>query len=165
MRHDLLLLRHAKSDWDAGAGRDHDRPLAPRGIAAAGRVGQWLAAAGPALDLVVTSSAVRALETARLALREGRLATPLRVEPSFYGSDVAAMLEAVRGLDEALAGVLLVGHEPTWSALASLLIGGGNVRMPTAAVAGIRFEVGSWGDVEPGAGELRFLLSPKVFGE
>jgi phosphohistidine phosphatase len=61
--------------------------------------------------------------------------------------------------------VLLVGHEPTWSALVSLLIGGGSIRLPTAGVAGIRFEADSWRDIEPGSGELRFLVAPKVLGE
>jgi phosphohistidine phosphatase len=162
MERDLLLLRHAKSDWEAGESDDHDRPLAPRGLVAAKRVGGWIAANGLAPDLAVSSTAVRAAETARLVLRSGRLEAPLRLERRFYQASVEAMLEAIRALDDRHGSVLLVGHEPTWSALVSLLIGGGRVRVPTAGLAGIRFELASWADVEPGSGELRFLVTPKA---
>ncbi|HUP23418.1 MAG TPA: histidine phosphatase family protein [Thermoanaerobaculia bacterium] len=162
MKRDLLLLRHAKSDWDAGAGSDHDRPLAPRGVAAAQRIGEWLAASGSSPDLVVASTAVRATETARLVLRAGRWDPPLRVERAFYVADVESMLEQVRLLDDACGCVLLVGHEPTWSRLASALIGGGAVRMPTAAVAGVQLELDSWRGVEAGSGTLRFLVTPRL---
>lgn len=162
MKLDLQLLRHAKSDWAAGAQSDHDRPLAPRGVAAAEAVGRWLAERELLPELVVASTAVRAAETARLVLRAAGCRAQLRQAGSFYESDVSTMLEAVRALDDASARVMLVGHEPVWSALASFLTGGGKVRMPTAAVAGIRFELGSWRDVDGGTGELRFLVTPRV---
>jgi phosphohistidine phosphatase len=161
----LLLLRHAKAEGAAAASSDHDRPLAPRGVAAAKRVGEWLAGFAPELDLVVASTALRAAETARLALLAGGLETALRLERGFYESDVPTLLEHVRSLDDACRCVLLVGHEPTWSALASALAGGGSLRLPTGAVAGVRFEAPTWSAVEPGAGELRFLVTPKVLGE
>ncbi|MGH8513640.1 MAG: SixA phosphatase family protein, partial [Gammaproteobacteria bacterium] len=37
----LLVMRHAKSDWDSGAGSDFDRPLAKRGERDAPRMGRW----------------------------------------------------------------------------------------------------------------------------
>lgn len=165
MKLDLLLLRHAKSDWESGEGPDHERPLAPRGVAAAKRTGEWLAAAVPELDLAIASTAVRAAETARLVLRAARLDVPLRLERSFYEAKVEDILAVVRQLDGDRCCVLLVGHEPTWSATASCLIGGGTLRMPTAALAGVRFEVPGWREAGPGAGELRFLVTPKVLEE
>jgi phosphohistidine phosphatase len=164
MKRDLLLLRHAKSDWDAGAGTDHDRPLAPRGVAAAKRIGEWLEASESSPDLVVASTAVRATETARLVLSAGGWDLPLRLERAFYVADVESMLEQVRLLDDACARVMLVGHEPTWSRLVSELIGGGAIRMPTAALAGIQFDLDSWRGVEAGSGTLRFLVTPKLLG-
>ena len=43
---ELLLLRHAKSSWDQPGVGDHERTLAPRGEAAAPRMGELLAARG-----------------------------------------------------------------------------------------------------------------------
>ncbi len=62
----LLVLRHAKSDRSNDTLRDHDRPLAPRGEADAPRMGAALAALDMIPDCIVTSTAVRARETAHL---------------------------------------------------------------------------------------------------
>jgi len=56
----MLWMRHGKSDWDAGYGRDHDRPLATRGEKAAKAMGTALANAGFLPDFVLSSTAVRA---------------------------------------------------------------------------------------------------------
>ena len=59
--------------------------------------------------------------------------------------------------------LMLVGHEPTWSTLTSHLIGGGVVRVPTAAVVGLEFDVTAWQQVIAGRGMLLWLLPPKLF--
>mgnify|MGYP000107872062 CR=1 FL=1 len=58
--------------------------------------------------------------------------------------------------------MLVVGHEPTWSALVAVLTGGARVRMPTAAVACVQFTTSTWSEVGAGAGELRWLVTPKL---
>ena len=62
----LLIMRHAKSDWSVGGMTDHERPLAPRGVEAAGAMGRFLARCGQAPELVFTSTAERARATAEL---------------------------------------------------------------------------------------------------
>jgi phosphohistidine phosphatase len=66
MSRELLLLRHAKSDWETGALDDFDRPLAKRGRKEAPGVGEWLLREGLVPDLVISSPAERAKETASL---------------------------------------------------------------------------------------------------
>src|SRR5690606_9683192 len=58
----LLLLRHAKSAWPAGA-PDLERPLNARGRAAALRMGTYLRDEGLRPDLSVVSPARRTAET------------------------------------------------------------------------------------------------------
>lgn len=53
MPRELLILRHAKSDWDSGAGTDFDRPLSRRGKHDAPRIGAWLYREGLVPDYVV----------------------------------------------------------------------------------------------------------------
>src|SRR5690242_13601556 len=62
----LLVLRHAKSDRSDSSLEDHDRPLAARGEADAPRMGTALAALGVMPNAIITSTAVRARDTARL---------------------------------------------------------------------------------------------------
>src|SRR3546814_19376386 len=65
---ELLLLRHAKSDWKDKTLGDFDRPLAARGRRAAALMGRLLAEEDLAPDLVLCSTARRAVETVELLL-------------------------------------------------------------------------------------------------
>lgn len=159
----LLLFRHAKSDWHAGALNDHERPLTKRGSEAACIMGRVLAAADQLPNLVVTSTAVRARTTVELAHAAGGWTCPVETSEALYDTNVASMLEEIRGLPDAAVGVLLAGHEPTWSELASRLIGGGDLRFPTAALARIDLGVDKWRDAAFGYGALVWLLQPKFF--
>ena len=66
MPRELQLLRHAKSDWETGALNDFDRPLAKRGLNQAPGIGTWLLEEDLVPDLVLSSPAQRAKETALL---------------------------------------------------------------------------------------------------
>lgn len=141
---------------------DRERPLAPRGERAAAAIGGWLARSGLEPDQVLTSPAVRASETARLAADAGSWKTAPTVEERLYGSRAHALLDLVRELPDEASRPMLVGHEPTSSLLAALLIGGGSLRFPTACIASVRFDLASWSDVVPGGGQLDLLLRPKL---
>ena len=80
----LMLLSHGKSDWGAETGSDHERTLAPRGVKAAQMMGRMMSASDLTPDLVVSSSAVRALSTARLAAEAGEWSCPLEVTRDLY---------------------------------------------------------------------------------
>jgi phosphohistidine phosphatase len=160
----LLLFRHGKSDWDAG-GDDRRRPLAARGRAAARTMGQLLARSGQVPDSVITSPALRAVETLELAMDGGGWTCEVSHREDLYGGGVSGLLGEIRREPASTGLLLVVGHEPTSSEAASLLIGGGRVRMPTGAIVRIDFDgaVDSWADIGPGAGSLSWLLVPRLF--
>lgn len=158
----LILFRHGKSDWDAPFANDHERPLASRGREAARCMGRLLGQTRQVPDLAVSSSALRARDTLHLAARAGHWKCPMRIESSLYQSSPSAVLAWVNNLGENPECLLLTGHEPTWSELAGRLIGKAVVRVPTAAMLRIDFEVEAWQQLAFGSGELRWLLPPKV---
>ena len=158
----LLLLRHAKSDWDADYGADHDRPLAPRGERAAATMGRFLAAAGRQPDLAISSTAVRARTTVELAREAGSWDCELRVTRGFYSSGAGPVLEELAGTERTVATLLIAGHQPTWSELVAVLAGGARVDMPTAAVACVRFETSSWSRIQAAGGTLEWVVTPKL---
>jgi phosphohistidine phosphatase len=158
----LMLLRHGKSDWQAEYGDDRARPLAGRGRKAAKAMGKFLARAGHVPDSAITSPAVRAEDTLRLAMKAGGWTCPVRTAAGLYGAGVSGLLAEIH-TEPAATGVLLaVGHEPTWSDAVTVLIGGGRVRIPTAALARIEFDVERWEDVQPGTGELAWIVPPRL---
>ena len=161
---ELLILRHAKSDWDAGVSSDHARPLAKRGIRAARRMGRFLAKAGEVPEHILCSSAMRAVSTVQLAARAGDWGAPIDYRDTLYLPDTETLIREIRGAPDTLSALMLVGHEPAWSELISELIGGGEVRFPTAAMARINFDVDSWDRIRRDHGELAWLVKPKLFG-
>lgn len=161
----VLLLRHGKSDWEAERDDDHDRPLSPRGVRAARLMGRYLADVGAVPDRVLTSSALRAMETVRLAAEAGEWDRPIDVTPELYEASSREAVHLLRRADDSLERLLLVGHEPTWSTLVAQLTGGSHVRFPTAAVARIDFAVDRWDDVRPGRGVLIWLVPPRLLGK
>jgi phosphohistidine phosphatase len=158
----LLVMRHAKSDWGSPLGDDHERPLADRGVKAARRMGCFLTDSGSVPQLVISSTAVRARTTAELAAEAGGWNCPIVTLADLYASDPDRVLGVVRGTEDEIERVLIAGHEPTWSTLVTWLIGGGRVRMPTAAVACLDLRHERWVDLAPATCELRWLLTPKA---
>lgn len=163
----MLFMRHGKSDWQAGYGADHERPLAERGETSARAMGRALAAAGYLPHFVLSSTAVRARTTAVLALEASGRSVPMRQDRSLYEGDASRVIDLVRHVPEDDGGVhidrlLVTGHEPTWSDTVSRLIGGGELRFVTAAVACVGCDVDRWTQVRPGACELLWFLTPKL---
>lgn len=157
----LFLLRHAKSDWQI-SGRDHERPLNPRGLVAAATIGRFLSTIDQVPDLVLSSSAIRARRTVEIAAEQGGWPSPIRIVESFYESSLKTVLTEVKKTDSSCRSLLLSGHEPVWSELAGRLIGQAEVRMVTAALARIDFDVDDWQDVSLGGGILIWLVTPKL---
>jgi phosphohistidine phosphatase len=158
----ILLLRHGKSDPGSGSGSDHDRPLAKRGRIAARSIGRFLALVGETPDLALSSSAVRARSTLEVVVEAGRWEIPVETERALYATSPDAALDRIRELDDGVASVLLVGHEPTWSSLASQLIGDAVLRFPTGALARIDFSAVSWREVDYGNGVLIWFVPPRL---
>ncbi len=158
---ELLVMRHAKSDWDAPHSSDHERPLANRGVRSARIVGRFLGAGDRAPDLVISSTATRAIRTAMLAAEVGNWGSDIVQDGRLYGGGHGDVLQAVRDHGGDVDRVMVVGHQPTWSGLVALLTGA-RVEMKTASVAGIEFHNRSMSAIEPGKGVLQYLLQPRM---
>src|SRR5215469_5852184 len=112
----LYLLRHGNAEEDHAEG-DAARRLAPKGEKQALAAGKALVAMGAKIDVCLTSPKVRAAETARLACEALGLEPEVASELGGGHFDSSA-LTAGRG------DVLLVGHEPDFSAEVARLTGG-----------------------------------------
>lgn len=155
----LLLMRHAKSDWDADYGDDHDRPLNERGTRSARLMGRVLADEGLEPAHVISSTALRARTTAELANEAGEWGARLSLERALYDEGPKGVLATVASTPD-VARLMLVGHQPTWSMLVAALTGE-RVEMKTATVAVIDLEVETWAGLANGTGALRGILQPR----
>jgi phosphohistidine phosphatase len=152
-------MRHAKSDWSADYGADHDRPLNERGLRSARIMGETLASEGHVPDHVITSSAERARHTAQLAAEAGHWDLEITVDSRLYEAGVDAAI-AVASEAPPVRSVMLVGHQPTWSRLVATLTGE-QAEMKTATVAIIDFEMTDWADLSSTSGALCAVYQPR----
>jgi phosphohistidine phosphatase len=163
----LLIVRHAKSDWEAGA-PDHERPLNGRGRREAPELGRRLSRAGLRPDLVVCSDAARAQETWRLAAAAWSDAPPVRVDGRLYDASRSEVLAVLTETPDEVATLACVGHEPTSSALAAVLTGSAEPAaaeqlaggLKTACAVVLTFD-GAWAGLEPGTCRLSAVVSPR----
>lgn len=158
----IILFRHGKSDWKADYDRDHDRPLTKRGKSAARLMGRFLASCGQVPDIALTSPALRARRTLELALESGGWACAVEVKSYLYEASPQEILRQIQQQGDNWTSMLLTGHDPACSKLASALIGGGSFRFPTAALMRIDFAADRWEAVDFGGGVLKWLLIPKL---
>jgi len=166
----LFLLRHAKSSWDDPSLEDFDRPLAPRGIDAAPRMGAYLEAKGLRPDLVLCSPALRARQTWSLVARALGGRVQVKELQGLYPGTPSRLLEALRRASHDDARVMLVGHNPGLENLAMALAGPRSKpkamarlrsKFPTCALAEIAFEAQRWSEVDRGSGRLKRFVRPK----
>ena len=154
-------MRHAKSDWSADYGADHHRPLNDRGERSARAIGEALAADGDIPDYIISSTALRARTTAELAADAGGWECELVLDSRLYGggADTVLSVAASSGQGQRL---MLVGHQPTWSILVSILTGE-RVEVRTATVVVIDFDVGDWAQITAGAGRVRRVYQARDY--
>ena len=158
---ELYLMRHgaAVNVGEQGARTDAERMLSAEGVEKTTAVARGLKAAGLVdLERVIASPLVRARQTAEIVARV--LAPRIEVELADELAPGADPPDVVRWLrSQREARILLVGHMPDLSVLASYLIAGsdrGCIEFKKAGIAKITFDHA----VQRGAGCLEWLLPP-----
>lgn len=158
----LLILRHGKAQPDAPNG-DHARDLVVRGRRDSEAIGTFIGETVGVPDAIFTSDAQRALHTARIVARTAGFEGELTTVPQIYDADLRTLLALVRSiLDEADTAVF-TGHNPGFEELAASLAGidEDDVRLPTAALAHLEFDVDHWDEARQGTGRLVGITTPK----
>ncbi len=164
MTHELLLLRHAKSDWSVEMD-DFSRPLKKRGRRSAKQIGRWLREQDLIPDTILSSPAIRALATAQRVCRQlGIDKSAIICDPRIYEADASTLLTVLRTSCHERR-VLLVGHNPGLENLLSKLINDSvplstnGKCLPTAALAQLVFK-GDWTELAKGGAKLVTLIRP-----
>ena len=159
----ILLMRHAKSSWKETHLADHDRPLNSRGRSAAPIMGEHLSKIALVPDVIVCSTAARARQTVEYLLETLPFEGEVVYTRDLYHSGTESFLEEIAKLDQRYQCAMLVGHNPGMEMAVEDLTGEW-IRMPTASVARIDFEVDLWDEItEDSSGKLGDVWIPRDF--
>jgi phosphohistidine phosphatase len=141
------------------------------GMQDAGAMARYLRKSDYKVGLILSSSAARTAQTTELVAQQ--LECEVEYRDALYLAEPAKILAAVRGAPATVEGLMMVGHNPGFEAVATLLAREPvrrkerarhealEEKFPTCALAILDFDVGRWRDVAPGTGKLVDFVRPK----
>ncbi len=146
----LYVMRHAKSSWKEPDLQDHQRPLNRRGKRDLSLMGRHLQAMAVPPDLVVTSDARRALDTAiPIAGMLGVDPSAIRREAGLYHATDAWILALVKSLEADCRVVMIVGHNPGLNDFVNRFLDPPLRNLPTAGIVSLAFAIALWPEIDP----------------
>ena len=159
----LYLVRHAKSSWDHPELSDFDRPLINTGIKKTKQIIKYLIEKSVSVDLIISSPAVRALETAKLIA--GGLDYPLeniKQEPALYEAGIENYLDLIHKTSDKINSLMIFGHNLTITRVANIFLDKGIDILPTSGIVAITFKTEHWLEISKIQPEQKFVVFPKM---
>jgi phosphohistidine phosphatase len=159
----LYLVRNAKSSWEEPGGSDIDRPLLEKGIRRTMKVIRFLKEHAVKIDLMISSPAVRAFQTAVLIANGiGYPEDNIRIERKIYDGYYDRILDLIYSTSDEFNSLMILGHNPTITRLANLFLNPGIDLLPTTGTICISFDTEKWASVPLVDPVNEFIVFPKM---
>ncbi|MCA9860058.1 MAG: hypothetical protein KC438_10060 [Thermomicrobiales bacterium] len=156
----LIILRHSKTEKINPAG-DAARELTKPGRRWATEAGREIFEATGMPDLLVTSNAIRALQTGDLAAEAMKFAGERRVVPEVYGATEDELVQVIQAFPDDFSKIVLVGHNPGLEELANSYAGKrAHGHLPTAGWVVVDISANAWKDAKAGGGKVTAFGTP-----
>ena len=156
----LYIMRHGLAEEPSPKGDDGARKLTAKGADKILKAAAGMRSTALAFNMILTSPIARAAETAEIIATEVSGPKPRAVPELSTGASPAAALETLAKL-RLPESVLVVGHEPTLSRLASLMVTGSSesmgIKLKQGGVIALEFP----DRVERGAAQLRWMMTQR----
>lgn len=159
----LFLLRHGKSSWDDIALNDFDRPLSNRGVKDAPLMGKYFSKVYDKPQLIISSPARRARETAELFAESiDYKIDKISFDEHIYDATLEDLINIVIKIEDTYNKVMMVGHNPAFTELANFLSEETTIdNIPTCGLLALEFKVKSWRKIEKTSGAFLSFDYPK----
>ena len=158
----LLLIRHAKSNWNDPSRSDFDRTLTERGQSDAVMMAKRMISNSIKIDTFISSPAKRARKTARIFMKEyEKDKKDLLLIPSLYEAAVKDFYEVVENLDNKDNAIALFSHNPGITEFINSLECSPVYNMPSCAVFALKIKTDHWRDFNEVEKEFLLFDYPK----
>lgn len=152
----LILVRHAKSDWPEEM-EDFDRPLADKGLQDALKMSKFLKSQNVLIDQFVSSPAVRALSTCKIFNQTYRL--DLTTNDKLYNPSENNFHSVIYDLNDQVDSVALFSHNNGISNFANYITDH-IFHFSTCGVAGFEIDCNSWSEFDGAKKKFLFYYEP-----
>jgi phosphohistidine phosphatase len=158
----LLLIRHAKSDWNNASLSDFDRPLNDRGKKDAPVMARRLLDKKIKIDAFLASPAKRAKKTATIFANEyERGKDEIIFKPELYGAAEDVFYDVISKADDEFDSLAIFAHNPGLTDFANLLTDTRIDNIPTCGIFAVKINSKHWTDFKEAQKEFWFFDSPK----
>lgn len=158
----VFLIRHAKSSWSNPDLSDFDRPLNNRGERDVKMMSLLLSGKVEKIDLILTSTAKRALATTHVITADNGVDFDELIEnKKLYHASAKTIRKVMADQSDEFKSLAIIGHNPGLTELANEL---GNVRIdnvPTTGILAFEFDIKKWQKILKKEGKLLFFDYPK----
>ena len=162
----LYIVRHAKSSWDNPGLADHERPIIKKGKDRTKLVCDYLVENNLTVDLIISSHAVRARQTASIIA--DALNYPeenIQISPAIYHGDIDNLFNQLFELSDNVTSVMLFGHNPTFTTFANYFLPKNMDWLPTSAIVCIQFDTDKWENIINAQKKAKFVITPRLLKE
>ena len=142
----LYIVRHAQKEDEQFGRDDYDRELSVEGIKDAKNMAEYFASKKLPVDLIVASPASRTKKTAEIFAEALKYKKTIMLNEVLYMAFVNELLETISYTFDTVDSMLLVGHNPSLTALAITLVGF-KEKFQMGAIMEIDFDCDSWIDI------------------
>ncbi len=163
MKRQLILIRHTKSSWSDLGLRDFDRPLKKDRTDDAKEMAKYLKKISLEPDLIICSPALRTKQTIEYFCGSLKYNyNKVEFDARLYESNAYDYLEVIRETDSRVNSLVIVGHNPSLSDLANLLLNKNIGEIPTTGVVWIDYACIDWELYAHTPSKLKYFLTPKT---
>jgi len=155
------MCRHAKSDWGNFELKDYDRPLNKRGLNDAPDMGKRLFDQNYAVDGILSSTAKRAEQTAKLVAEGLQHKQEIIWERSLYHASASTIASSIYALDNQLKSIIVVCHNPGITTFVNSLSSFSIDNVVTCGITAFEFETELWEDIAKAKCKFLFHDFPK----
>lgn len=160
MKKKIYIMRHGKAEEGYGKS-DFERDLMPKGIKKTQKVSRFLESKKIRPEKVLVSMANRTLQTSEIVRETLSLGHAIiEEEKGLYLASINSILDEIYRVDDEVNELMLIGHNPGISSLATYLCKTEIDWMPTSAVVGIELKLDQWKEISNAKGKLLFYVKP-----
>jgi phosphohistidine phosphatase len=159
----VYIVRHAKSTWDNYDVADHDRTLMPVGIKKTKKIIDFFNSKKVEIDLIISSSAVRAFETSKLIAEGiGFDSDKIVRNKALYNAGVEDVYNELFSIDNSVNSVMIVAHNPTLTDFVNEFVVPEIMNLPTTGAVCVSFNTDSWENIVNAKFSVNFVVFPRM---
>jgi phosphohistidine phosphatase len=157
----FYLIRHAEAAPATAGINDVNRKLVPVGEINAQKAARYFQQQKVRFDCIISSHALRALETARLIAKSQEYPEKnILIDKRLYINDASLIFDVLFEQAESLTDIAIVGHNPCISEFANYFLQEQIAGMPPSGVVCIEFATDKWIDINLVSHKKLFIFYP-----